>query len=301
MESFHDYLQKINESSSNTIFWGAMNLQEVIQNFVRDSERNCLTELDGTRIFDDFVLGVADGDDPLFLQYQESIGAFHFLPRVILKSLFPQWKDKKDACRVICWVLPITSSTKQSNAVQNRYPSEQWAHTKLYGEQFNEQLRRVVVDTLTEKGYHAVAPALSPLFQRRCYGLSGRASSWSERHILFAAGLGTFSLNDGFITAEGMAMRCGSVVTNMEIAPTTRKYASHLENCLFYNGGSCRACIDRCPVNAINENGHDKVKCQTYCNETAAQYVFTQYGIQTSCCGLCQTGVPCESKNPKAW
>jgi hypothetical protein len=35
------------------------------------------------------------------------------------------------------------------------------------------------------------------------------ASSWSERHAAHAAGLGTFGLCDGLITAKGKAMQGG--------------------------------------------------------------------------------------------
>jgi len=38
----------------------------------------------------------------------------------------------------------------------------------------------------------------------------GPASSWSERHAAYAAGLGTFSLNDALITPKGIAHRLGS-------------------------------------------------------------------------------------------
>jgi len=37
------------------------------------------------------------------------------------------------------------------------------------------------------------------------------ASSWSERHAPHAAGLGTFGLCDGLITAKGKAMRVSPV------------------------------------------------------------------------------------------
>ncbi|MVX64480.1 4Fe-4S binding protein [Clostridium chromiireducens] len=49
---------------------------------------------------------------------------------------------------------------------------------------------------------------------------------------------------------------------------------------------SCGACIKRCPVNAISENGHDKVKVDAH----------NEFGV--SQCSLCQTKVPCEFKNP---
>jgi len=48
---------------------------------------------------------------------------------------------------------------------------------------------------------------------------SGPSSNWSERHIAYAAGMGTFSLNDAFITEKGIAIKLLSVVTELEIFP----------------------------------------------------------------------------------
>jgi len=62
--------------------------------------------------------------------------------------------------------------------------------------------------------------------------------------------------------------------------------------------GTCGKCIDRCPVEAIDEKGHNKTRCREYVYGMAAKYVLTNYGIQANCCGLCQTGIPCESKIP---
>lgn len=191
-----------------------MSIAKVIEQLVRDSEKNRLDMIDGTPIFGSPLVGFADGDDSLFRDYKKIIGGFHFEPHF-----------------------------------KTRY---------------------------------------SPRI----------ASSWSERHGLFAAGLGTFGLSDGFITLRGMAMRCGSVVTNRELKSTPRKYDSHLENCPFFTTGKCGVCIDRCPVGAIDESGHDKARCRKFCNGAASDFVLENYGVKTQCCGLCQTGVPCESRIP---
>ncbi|MFC2070768.1 epoxyqueuosine reductase, partial [Chloroflexota bacterium] len=92
----------------------------------------------------------------------------------------------------------------------------------------------------------------------------GPYSNWSERHIAFAAGQGTFSLSDGFITERGIAHRCGSVVTDLFLPPSPRTATSPYSNCLAYVGLKCEACIKRCPARAISEQGHNKPKCQQY-------------------------------------
>jgi epoxyqueuosine reductase QueG len=85
----------------------------------------------------------------------------------------------------------------------------------------------------------------------------------SERHAAYASGLGIFGLCDGLITPKGKAMRARSVVARIQIPPTQRPYTDHHAYCLFLTKGICEECIPRCPVGALSEVGHDKVKCRT--------------------------------------
>ena len=155
-----------------------------------------------------------------------------------------------------------------------------------------------MVEFLTEKGGLAVAPILQPYFKIEHIENTGRAnrSNWSERHVAYAAGLGTFSLSDGFITERGIAHRCGSVVTDLVLPASSRTAQNPYSNCLFYVDASCRACITRCPGGAITEKGHDNLKCQEYMQQH--HYLLEQYKVGKAGCGLCQTKVPCEFRNP---
>jgi len=138
---------------------------------------------------------------------------------------------------------------------------------------------------------------LSPLWETKISKRYGFASTWSERHAAYASGLGTFGLCDGLITPKGKAMRCGSVVAHIKIPPTKRSYNDHHAYCLFFSEGICGKCIQRCPAGAITEKGHDKVKCEKHLQITR-DYVRSHFGFEGYGCGLCQTGVPCESKIP---
>ena len=150
-------------------------------------------------------------------------------------------------------------------------------------------------------GYLATAPMIQPYF-KITYDEKGGYSNWSERHIAYAAGHGTFSLSDGFITERGIAIRVGSVVTSLALPASRRIATSPYSNCLFYAGINCQACIERCPGGAITEKGHDKIKCQQY----MAGFGYNEHLLKTGYdndkstagCGLCQTEVPCEYLNP---
>jgi epoxyqueuosine reductase len=283
---------------------GEMNHEQavrgVIQEFAANSPLNRLQHIDGSPIFDAPLVGVADGYDPLFEQYKAIIGPFHLTPLELIQQAVGEGRSASHndlaTLRVICWVLPTNDTTRQSNRNESTGPSERWHHTKFYGETFNDALRNQVVTWLQEQGYLAVAPLLSPVYLERKKSQL-LTSSWSERHALYAAGLGTFGLSDGFITPRGMAMRCGSVITNLPLAVTPRIYATHTQNCLHYDKGACGKCIARCPAGAISNAGHDKVKCQHYLDVTLKP-VRIRYNVDTITCGLCQTGVPCEACIP---
>ena len=270
-------------------------LTTFIRQVVATSSANRLAHVDGTPIFDAPLVGVADGDDPLFTKYKDIIGPHHLMPRDVLASDVPQHATRtRAAVRVLCWVLPITPQTRQSNAAMTREPSQRWAHTRHYGEVFNNELRSEVERYLREHGGTAIAPATSPLFRTARDMPGGPSSTWSERHALFAAGMGTFGLCDGFLTPVGKAMRCGSVVTDLPLPVTPRRYDSHTAACAYLAHGTCGDCMARCPAGAIGPAGHDKSSCARYQDETLHP-LRDSYGVPITGCGLCQTGVPCES------
>lgn len=277
-------------------------LETAIKRFVAESEANRLTMLDNKPIFDEPLVGFADGDDPIFSEYKSVVGEFHWHPRDLMQHLAKDEDCEADlrTISIICWILPITKETIRSNAEQDRYPSPQWAHTRDHGEKFNVLLRKHIVGLLRKEGFLAIAPMDSGYWQMLIDERVGFASSWSERHAAYACGLGTFSLNDALITPRGIAHRVGSIVVNMTLRPTPRTCENHLANCLFHNSGTCGDCIDRCPSGALSRDGHNKVKCSNYVYQECIEGLRETYGIDvTTGCGLCQAGVPCSTRIPK--
>jgi len=270
---------------------------EEIKTFTRTSPVNHMPTEDRQIIFDEPLVQFADGDDPIFAEYRTIIAPTHLTPREALAKTFNKSpEDLPTHLSVVSWILPILEKTRKSNRAETRIPTSIWAYTRWYGEQYNEALREHVVQLLTEMGYLAVAPAIQPYFKRDD-NEKGPYSNWSERHVAYVAGHGTFSLSDGFITERGIAHRCGSVVTDLKLPVSPRIAETPYSNCLFYVDVSCRACVERCPADAITENGHDKIKCEAYQRDDIG-YVRQEYDVGVAGCGLCQTKVPCEFKNP---
>lgn len=262
-------------------------IMDEISRFVREDAGNRFPE-GNTPYFDDPLVAFAAASDPLFRQYKQIIGPFHRTPGEILPN----------AATVIIWSLPITRSTRKANRLESEYPSLAWAQTRSFGENFNISLRRHLVGWLEEQGHRAISPQLDPDWQELADTPVGPASSWSERHAAYAAGLGTFSLNDALITPKGIAHRLGSVITDLALPPSCNDRPDYRHNCLYHRNGSCGACIKRCPVGALSHNGHDKHRCKAYVYGTITDQLSGQFGTPKPGCGLCQTKVPCEERIP---
>ena len=277
-------------------------VEQEIKEFVRTSPNNHLPFLNDYVIWDEPLVSFADGDDPIFTEYKTIIAPEHLTPREALAKAYDKsLEDMPVRLSVISWILPTAMETRKSNRAETRVPSRLWSHTRWYGEKLNEKLREHVVELLTAMGYLAIAPFSQPYFKTYT-NEKGPYSNWSERHMAYAAGLGTFSLSDGLITERGIAIRCGNVVTSLALPISPRTANGPYSNCLFYVGVNCRACIDRCPAGAINEKGHDKNKCQQYLRDIGYSRVLLKDGYDNeksiAGCGLCQTKVPCEFQNP---
>jgi len=273
-------------------------IEEIIRNFIGNSTENTLQNQAQEKAFENPLVSFSRGDDPLYEAYKEFVGPYHWTPQEIFSHTFAGLSAKPGDLTVISWILPQSEATKADNRKEKIYPSERWARARIYGEEVNVKLRKHVVAALEKAGFKAVAPMLSPLWERKKSERFTIASTWSERHAAYTSGLGTFGLCDGLITPRGKAMRTGSVVTRVQIPHVPRPYADHHEYCPFFSNGTCGECISRCPVGAITEAGHDKMKCLQHIRQTAADYVESNYGFQGYGCGLCQTGVPCESEIP---
>ncbi|MPM73368.1 hypothetical protein SDC9_120348 [bioreactor metagenome] len=116
-------------------------------------------------------------------------------------------------------------------------------------------------------------------------------SNWSERHVAYVCGLGTFSLSKGLITEKGVSGRFGSLVTTAPLTVTPRAYSELYEYCVF-----CGACARNCPAEAIAidpEVGKRHAPCAAFLDEYRPQYA-PRYG-----CGKCQVRVPCRDGIPR--
>ncbi|MDP6576349.1 MAG: hypothetical protein QF594_00740 [Dehalococcoidales bacterium] len=271
-------------------------IQDSIKEFANTNPLNIMSQVDNHRIYDGPLVQFADGDDPIFTEYKTIIDSRHLTPREVLAKSFGRNPHDFLNVSVISWILPITSRTRESNRRRKQTPSRRWGYTRTYRGLFLKALRECIVELVSDMGYLAVAPLAAPYYKKNLEE-GVMVSNWSERHVAYAAGLGTFSLTGALITEKGMAVRCDSIVTDLALPVNPRTTQDPFSNCLFYVNGSCKVCVQRCPSGALSEKGLNKKICWDYININLVP-LREVYGVERTGCGLCQTGVPCEFRNP---
>lgn len=245
-------------------------------------------EFIGLKLFEAPLLSVGDAKDPLFLELKKDTGiGKHFLLPV-------EWMPV--AKSVITFFFPFTETVRLSNRKNKACPSQEWLYGRIEGQRFINQFILQIQKEFSDKGYESVIPSLDQRFWNKieynvntAHPEASFTSNWSERHVGFVCGLGTFGLSKGLITDKGMAGRIVSLITNLELTPSMRDYNDAYEYCT-----NCGACIRQCPVGAISmETGKNHVVCSAFLDETQKKYA-PRYG-----CGKCQIGVPCENRIPR--
>lgn len=257
-------------------------LRAYLAELVQSDPRNALPEGDNPPIFETPVVGVASAADPLFetLKREDVVGPIHVTPEHWLKG----------ARSVVSFFAPFSREIKASYDRASAIPSLEWVSGRLNGEIFINVLRRALMRFVEAQGGRAVAPNLEPTYKAVAW-----RPMWSERHVAFIAGVGTFGLHAGLLTEKGAAGRIGSIVTDIEIAPTERPYAGTHDYCLWVSEGRCGACIKRCPVGAIAPEGKNHFTCILN-GDRNIRPAFQEWGYHS--CGHCQNNLPCSDKIP---
>ena len=270
-------------------------LQARLSEYVLSSPDNAIQpsyalspDIAGTPLFDAPLVGCARADDPLFARIKDDdaiLGDAFRLPQEWLPG----------ARSVISIFYPFSEAVRTSNYGALDVPSGEWLHGRVEGHDFIHATDRVVEGWLRDEGFVTCIPALDPALQvlkrepEQARGLPMFRSSWSERHVAFAAGLGTFGLCTHLITKVGKAGRFGSIVTTAVLEPSPRPYG---EDPYAYCT-RCGSCTRHCPVDALTlEHGKDFQTCWKYMEETKIRFK-PRYG-----CGKCQLQVPCETGIP---
>jgi len=288
-----------------------MDLTPEMCRLLSELPENSLSDFPGEHIFDSPVVGVADGDDPVFQEFRRVAGADHFLPRELLEQAAPD--ADLSAVRVVSWALPFSEGVRRSNRVDG-FPSRLYSLARNNGGALIEHMTNRFASRLESRGAAVVVPASLEAYTAYRCPVHGFSSTWSERHVAFAAGLGQFGLSNALITPVGSNVRISSLVVNLPLPVSSRK-EDYRAPCLASGGETCSQCIPRCPVGAISADGMDKAKCyqmrQRIRDASLEVYERELHLIPATLstsgrrrpgfslgCALCQCGVPCEGTAP---
>lgn len=221
------------------------------------------------------LVGFARADHPGLRRLRAVVDPEHFMPEDFLEG----------ATMVISYFLPFIPPVADGN-VAGSLASDEWAEAYLATNELAPRINRYLVDRLAEAGYRAAAPDPARI------GLLGAErlwSRWSQRHVAYFAGLGTFGLNHMLIGEAGCCGRYFSIVADL---PVTTDEPATEEYCLYKRRGACKVCVAHCVAGALSPEGFDRDRCYAQCLENAAR----RPGADV--CGKCVVGLPCAFRRP---
>ncbi|TJX14575.1 epoxyqueuosine reductase [Tissierella creatinini] len=214
-----------------------MNLKEEITQLVEKLAGEAKSEL-----FRKPIVGISHSDNPLYKDLKDIVGPEHVHPR----DLLPEAKS------IISFFIPVSELVVKTNRI-GEIPSKEYAKSYLDENILIDQISDDLVKLLNDKGFKAAT-----IKATHTYDPETLKSAWSHRSAAYIGNMGQFGVNRMLITKEGCAGRFGTVITSAEIPLDQEE--SH-EYCLYYKNGSCKKCIDACPVGALEIDSLDKFKC----------------------------------------
>ena len=221
------------------------------------------------------VVRFADAAAPGFEQLREIVEPSHYLPGDYLKN----------AGCVLSWFLPFRPELGRDN-LPGAFSSPGWADAYLVTNDMaawvNHRLAEYIRQSL---GAEAAVP-----WDAGMIGTDNPRSRWSQRHVAWLAGHGTFGKNGMLISDSGAVGRYFSVVTTLTVVPDSPITE---ERCLWKQDGSCGLCMKRCTAGALTESGFDRFRCLEQCLANMARYPGADV------CGKCTVELPCSYEIPK--
>lgn len=204
------------------------------------------------------------------------------LPNIILTSHRLPSDYLEDAKIIVSYFLPFKKDIGQSNK-EDGIPSVLWGEAYIVTNEMATKINEHLINVLEKMGYKAADPGKAAE-----YNPIVLKSEWSQRHIAYQAGIGTFGINNMLISDKGSCGRYFSIITNLDIKPDEPLKE---EKCKYKIDKSCGVCIQKCKIGALTYNSFDRVKCSKNCDKNGEI-------IGIGVCGKCDVALPCSYKNP---
>jgi len=249
-------------------------LRELIADTVKSVVADAVTET----AYRTPLVGFATASDPRFVDLSKHIGPCRLLPTDLLPS----------AKTVVSLFLPFGEKVVEANRRRRSRVATEWAVAYLETNELLTSVCDALSALLEEHGFHTAFEPPTGRFNRKTL-----SSCWSHKSVAVIAGLGTFGLHHMVITESGCAGRFGSIVTDAVVAPGPRSVRQY---CAHFRGETCRDCVDRCPIGALNGEGAiDTSLCWNRCTAVADRIGGEK---RVEVCGKCAVG-PCALESPR--
>ena len=218
------------------------------------------------------LIGFSSASDPLYAKLKEVVGPHHLRPEEILP----------DVKTIISFFLPFSLKVVEANRREPDFPAREWVDSYAHANNLIDQIGLDLVSLMNARGFKAALVKAT-----KNYDPETLKAPWSHRSAAFVAGLGRFGLNRMLITPAGGAGRYGTVLISAEIPPSA---SPEEELCLFWKNGSCRYCLEHCPVKALGDDKFDRQACQQKLLALSPYADSLKWGQDV--CGKCAMG-PC--------
>lgn len=248
-----------------------------------------------TEVCEQPIWAIQRAEHPAFERMAAAVPT-HLTPAKILAH---REAGTPDHWSVLAIAFPRTEAIVAEIAATSDLPPESWFSSKIVktrelpvcGERLAQRFRGAGVDAFVAPGKELFCVAANE---------AGTAfeNTWSERHVGYACGLGTFGLHGGLITNAGCTHRLISLMLRARVSDYDSVNENPFGNCLYHARGTCGACIKRCPAGAVSAGGHDAMRCRQQAYVTNRERVRKQYGLDMPGCALCLSAVPCSRENP---
>jgi epoxyqueuosine reductase QueG len=241
-----------------------------VRELIERTVRSVVDEADTATTYRPPLVGFAAADDPAFEGLKRLVGPEHMLPVDVLPG----------AVSVVSFFLPFGAEVVEANRVRKGRVAREWAVAYLETNDLIGAVCEGLDEELRGAGFASAFVPATGKFDRATL-----ASDWSHKSVAVIAGLGRFGLHHMVITQAGCAGRFGSLVTDAVLKPS---YRSLRELCTHMSGGTCKDCVTRCPVGALNGAGdlNDEL-CWNRCDAVATR--LSELG-RVPVCGKCAVG-----------
>jgi epoxyqueuosine reductase len=176
-----------------------------MKEFIEDSIKALVVDTENTK-YREPIVAFADVDDLEFESIKSMTHENHMLP----KGWMPNGKT------VVSFFIPFTKELVLANKKQE-YIAKEWAVAYIETNNLIKEINNTMAEKLKQYGIDTVwqLPVVN-------YDSEKLMSYWSQRHVAFIAGIGTFGINNMLITNKGCSGRYGSFIIDYKIEPSKK-------------------------------------------------------------------------------